>query len=411
MDFELSEEQEELQRGAIEFARAELGRDMEERDRTEGFDREGWTKCADFGVMGMPVPKEYGGLGLGLSDLIAVMEGLGYGSQDLGLLFSINAHMWTTVIPILRYGTEEQKRDYLPQLINGEWVGANAASEPDSGSDVYSMRTRALKTDDGYVLNGTKMFVTNAPVADLYAAYATLDPKYGPLGITAFIVERTRAGVDVSRPLEKMGLRTSPMGEVLFEDCAVPEGHRLGREGRGIEVFECSMEWERGCILAWCLGAMRRRLEECIEHAQQRKQFGQAIGKFQSVSNRIVDMRVRLDTCRPLVYRIGWLKDQGRPARIEAAIAKLHVSEAFVASSMDAMRVYGGYGYMMEQEVGARSARRHGWRVLLRHLRHPAQHHRPRAEALAAHGPARRHSPVRPRLSRIGFLVIVSSGP
>ncbi|MDX1384803.1 MAG: acyl-CoA dehydrogenase family protein, partial [Thermoanaerobaculia bacterium] len=207
------------------------------------------------------------------------------------------------------------------------------------------------KRGDVYVLNGAKIYVTNAQAADVFVAYATVNPDLGPLGITAFIVERDTPGLSVSKPMEKMGLRTSPMGEVVFEDCEVPESQRLGREGRGVHVFECSMEWERGCILAGCLGAMQRQLERCVAHAQQRRQFGQPIGKFQSVSNRIADMKVRLDTCRPLVYRIGRLKDAGKPARLEAAVAKLHVSESFVVSSTDAMRVFGGYGYMVEQQL------------------------------------------------------------
>jgi len=347
----MNEDRKRLQEAAREFAQQALGKDLYERDRDAGFDREGWNACAEFGVMGMPVPKEYGGLGLGLTDLLAVMEGLGYGTKDLGLLFSIHAHMWTNVIPILEFGTKAQREKYIHKLVSGEWIGANAASEPDSGSDVYSMRTHAQKTDDGYILNGTKMFVSNAPVADVFVAYATLDPAYGPMGITGFIVDRNTPGVSVSRKIEKMGLRTSPMGEVIFEDCKLPADALLGREGRGIACFECSMEWERGCILAGCMGAMQRQLETCVAHARERKQFGQAIGKFQAVSHRLVDMKVRLDTCRPLVYRIGHLKDAGKDARIESAIAKLHVSEACVQNSQDAMRVYGGYGYMVEQEV------------------------------------------------------------
>ena len=351
MDIELTEDQARLQQAAIDFARAALGRDLRERDRDEAFDREGWKACAEFGVLGMPVPREFGGLGLGLTDLIAVMEGLGYAGRDLGLLFSIHAHLWTNVLPILEFGTEAQKRRYLPPLVDGTWIGANAASEPDFGSDVYGMRTRAEKRGGGYLLTGTKTFVTNAPVADLFVAYATRDPELGPLGISAFVVEAGSPGVSVSRPIDKMGLRTSPMAEVVFDGCEVPEAQRLGREGRGVEVFESSMEWERGCILAGVLGSMRRHLEQAIAHARQRKQFGQPIGGFQAVAHRIVEMRVRLDACRPLVYRIGRLKDRGEPAQVEAAIAKLFVSEAHVASSLDAMRVFGGYGYTVEQEI------------------------------------------------------------
>jgi alkylation response protein AidB-like acyl-CoA dehydrogenase len=348
---ELVAEREGLQDSAIEFAQSALGGDLIRRDRDEDFDREAWKKCAAFGVLGLPVSPQYGGMGLGITDLISVMEGLGYGTGDQGLLFSINAHLWTNTLPISIYGTEEQKQRYLPPLSNGQWIGANAASEPDAGSDVFAMRTRAERKGDYYTLNGTKTFVTNAQVADLIVAYATLDPSLGPMGITAFLIERGTRGVSVSKKLEKMGLRTSPMGEVIFENCEVPVSNRLGRDGRGVEVFESSMEWERGCILANYLGVMRRQLERSIGYARTRKQFGKPIGKFQSVANRIVNMKVRLDTCRPLVYRIGWLKEHGLPAMMEAAVAKLYVSEALIANCQDSIQIFGGYGYMVEQQI------------------------------------------------------------
>jgi alkylation response protein AidB-like acyl-CoA dehydrogenase len=267
------------------------------------------------------------------------------------LLFSINAHLWTNSLPILVYGTEAQRLKYLPGLCNGELIGANGASEPGAGSDIFSMRTSAERRGDCYVLNGTKTFVSNGPVANLFAVYATVDAKLGPMGITAFLVESGTPGLTVTRKLEKMGLRTSPMSEVVFDDCAIPAANRLGREGRGAQVFESSMEWERGCILANYLGLMRRQLEGCIEHVRSRKQFGQPIGKFQSVANRVVDMKVRLDACRPLVYRIGWLKERNKPAMMEASVAKLFVSEALVSSCMDALQIHGGYGYMVEQGI------------------------------------------------------------
>lgn len=348
---ELLEEHQKLQDGAIEFAQSELGTDIIRRDREEEFSREDWKKCANFGVLAMPVAREYGGMGLGITEVIAVMEGLGYGTSDQGLLFSINAHMWTSIMPISLYGTPEQKQHYLPRLSSGEWISANAASEPEAGSDVFSMRTRAERRGDHYVLNGTKTFVTNAQVADMFVAYATIDPRLGSMGITGFLIERNTPGIVISKPLEKMGLRTSPMAEVIFDECKVPVSNRLGREGRGVAVFESSMEWERGCILANYLGLMKRQLERSIQHAQNRKQFGKTIGKFQSVANRIVNMKVRLDTCRQLVYRIGWLKEHGKPARLEAAVAKLHVSESLIANCQDAIQVFGGYGYMVEQQI------------------------------------------------------------
>jgi alkylation response protein AidB-like acyl-CoA dehydrogenase len=351
MDLELTDEQLQLQNAAIEFARSELNDDIIRRDHNEVFSTEGWRKCASFGVLGLPIPSEYGGMGLGITDVIAVMEGLGYGARDQGLLFSINAHLWTNSLPILVYGTSEQRQKYLPGLSSGDWIGANGASEPDAGSDVFSMRTRAERQGDCYVLNGAKTFVSNAPVAKLFVVYATVDPRLGPMGITAFLVERDTPGLTIAKPLEKMGLRTSPMAEIILDNCTIPVANRLGREGRGVAVFESSMEWERGCILANYLGLMRRQLESCIEHVRTRKQFGKPIGKFQSVANRVVDMKVRLDTCRPLVYRIGWLKQRNQPATMESAIAKLYVSESLVKSCADALQIHGGYGYMVEQGI------------------------------------------------------------
>ena len=200
MELELEfAEQQQLQNAAIEFARAELNDDVIRRDRDEVFSSDGWKKCARFGALGLPVPSEYGGMGLGINEVIAVMEGLGYGARDQGLLFSINAHLWTNTLPILTYGTEEQKRKYLPGLCNGELIGANGASQPDAGSDLFSMRTRAERHGDCYVLNGTKTFVSNAPVANLFVVYATIDPRLGPMGITAFLIERDTPGLKVTR--------------------------------------------------------------------------------------------------------------------------------------------------------------------------------------------------------------------
>lgn len=351
MNFELTEQQAKLQAEAVKFARGALSANMRERDREQLFDRDLWQRCAAFGLLSMPIPEEHGGMGLGIGDLIAVMEGLGYGARDLGLLFSLNAHLWTNSIPILLYGKPEQRKRWLPGLGDGALIGANGASEPGAGSDIFSMRTRAEKRGDHYLLNGTKTFVTNAPVADLFVCYATIDPKLGAMGVTAFVIEKDTPGLSVGKKMEKMGLRTSPMGEVIFEDCKVPVENRLGREGRGVEVFESSMEWERGCIFATVLGAMRRILEACVDHARARKQFGQAIGKHQQVQGLIVGMKVRLDACRPLVYRIGALKEQNKPTLMESAIAKLYVSESYVQTCLDAVQVFGGYGYMTEQEV------------------------------------------------------------
>jgi alkylation response protein AidB-like acyl-CoA dehydrogenase len=350
MNFSLTPDQKQLQDAAIEFARGELGRDMVERDQDRTFDREGWRKCAAFGVQGLPIQEVYGGSGSDPITTIAVMEGLGYGCRDQGLLFSINAHMWTNSIPILRYGSEEQKKKYLPGLCDGSIIGANGASEPEAGSDIFSMRTRATRDGDDYILDGAKIFVTNATVAHLFAVYATLDPAMGVTGLCGFLVEKDTPGFSVGKKMDKMGLRTSPMAEIVLSGCRVGAGLRLGREGRGAEVFNCSMAWERACILATCVGTMRRQLEQCIGYAQTRKQYGQSIGKFQAVANRIVDMKLRYETSRTMIYKVGWLMHQNKSADMDAAMAKLYVSESYVKNCLDAVQVHGGSGYMTEME-------------------------------------------------------------
>jgi alkylation response protein AidB-like acyl-CoA dehydrogenase len=312
---------------------------------------ENWKKCAELGILGLPIPEEYGGLDEDIITTMLVMEGLGYGSRDNGLIFAMNAQLWSVQMPILLFGTEEQKQKYLPGLCSGELIGAHGMSEPDSGSDAYSLSTTAERVEGGYVLNGTKMFVTNAPFCDMAVAFATVDSSKGIMGVTAFVVEIGTKGFSVSRELDKMVLRTSPMGELIFQDCFVPESARLGREGAGTSIFAASMEWERASILGSHIGAMERQLEECVRYARERKQFGQAIGKFQSVSNRIADMKIRLETARLLLYKVAWLKNSGKNATLDAAVAKLYLSECFVQSSLDAIRIHGGYGYMTEFEV------------------------------------------------------------
>jgi alkylation response protein AidB-like acyl-CoA dehydrogenase len=351
MDFALSADQQAWHDSAVRFAKESLVDDLLGRDERREFWREGWRRCAEFGVQGLPVPVEYGGKGKDLPVTIAAMEGLGYGCADNGLLFAINASMWTNSIPILRYGTEQQKRRYMPGLCDGSLVGANGASEVEAGSDIFSMQTRAGRRGDRWLLNGRKTWVTSGPVADLYVCYATTDPAKGILGISAFVIPRDTPGFRVVRAIPKLGMRTAPMGELALEDCELPPESLLGREGRGAEVFNCSMEWERGAILAAALGTMRRQLERCIEHSRSRVQFGKPIAKFQSVSNKIVDMALRLETCRPLVYKIGWLKARGQDATLEAAMAKLHVSDSFVKNSLDAVQLFGAAGFVTESGI------------------------------------------------------------
>jgi len=351
LDFAWSDEQLAFRKSVIQFAQKELNYDVIEADRAEEFSWTGWKKCADFGIHGLPVPEEYGGSGADILTTVVGMEGLGYGCRDNGLIFSINAHMWTSEIPLLMFGTEEQKRCYLPRLARGEIVGAHAITEPSSGSDAYSLKTRADRRGNCYVLNGSKTFITNAENADVITVFANVDPSRGAAGITGFIIERGTPGLSVSRKLEKMGLRTSPTCEVTLTDCTVPTSSILGKEGSGPAIFTASMEWERICIMASKLGAMQRLLETSIKYANERRQFGEPIGKFSAVSDRIAEMDCRLEAARLLLYKAAWLKKNGKHPLREAAIAKLFVSEAFVQSALDAVKVHGGYGYMTEYQI------------------------------------------------------------
>jgi alkylation response protein AidB-like acyl-CoA dehydrogenase len=351
VDFTWTEEQQALRREITRFARHELNEKLIERDRDSEFSREAWDKCAQMGIQGLPVPQEYGGGGADILTTVCALETLGYGCQDNGLIFSINAHMWTSEIPLWSFGTEDQKKRYLPKLASGEWIGNGAMTEPMSGSDAYSLRTRAERRGDRYVLNGTKTFITNAEYADVVIAFANVDPSKGPAGVTAFIVEKGTPGLTIGKKLSKMGLRTSPMAELSFVDCEIPAENLLGKEGSGQAVFTASMEWERICIVAGHIGTMQRLLESSVRYAKERQQFGKFIGKFPAVSDRIAEMDVRLETARLILYKAAWLKKMGRHALREASIAKLYVSEACIQTSLDAIQIHGGYGYMTEYQI------------------------------------------------------------
>ena len=352
MDFSFSQEQEEFKRKVIGFAQDELNAgDLKRRDADCVLSRELLKKCAEFGIQGLPFPKEYGGLGQDIITTVMAMEGLGYGCRDNGLLFSMNGQMWTVQMPIWKFGSDEQREKYLGRLIAGEIIGAHGITEPNAGSDVMSLATSAVRDGDHYVLNGDKVFCTNGPVADIFLIFATVDASAGSLGLTGFLVERDAPGLIVSENKEKMGLRTAPMAELKLRDCRVPVSARIGKEGQGGRIFNNSMEWERSAILANLVGAMEYQIEKCIDHATTREQFRRPIGKFQSVSNRIVDMKLRLETSRLLLYKVAWLKKTKGSCPMEAALAKLYLSESWVSSCQNTVLIHGGYGYMTENGI------------------------------------------------------------
>jgi alkylation response protein AidB-like acyl-CoA dehydrogenase len=351
MDFAISDDQQQLHDEIVRFARAELNDDVVDRDHEHAFSPEAWKRCAALGIQGMAVPEAFGGGGYDALTVVLALEALGYGCTDNGLIFSLNAQMWSCSAPIVRFGSDEQKARYLPGLCDGSLIGVQAMTEPGTGSDAFALRTRAEHVDGGIRLTGTKTFITNAPVADVFVVFATADPEGGPFALSAFLVDRGTPGLSVGAPFHKMGLRTSPMTEVVLEDCVVPADARLGPAGAGMAIFNHSMAWERSCILASAIGTMQRQLERSIAYAKERRQFGRPIAEFQAVSHRIADMKVRLESARLLLYRQAWALGQGRPSQLHAAIVKLAVSEALVASSLDALQVHGGYGYMVQSEL------------------------------------------------------------
>lgn len=348
MDFGWSDDQRHLRERVIEFGQTEMADDVVRRDADGEFSREAWAACAAFGIQGLPVPREYGGGGVDPLTFTIAMEALGYACADNGLLFALGAQICSVEAPIVRFGTEQQKARYLPALCDGSMVGAHAMTEEGSGSDAFGLATSAERRGDDYVLSGSKRFITAGPLADIVLVFAKTKPAGGFAGVSAFLVDRSTPGLHIGPPVAKMGLRTVPMSEVTFDECVVPADCLLGTPGSGFAIFNHSMEWERSHIFAGAIGTMQRQLERATAHARDRRQFGQQIGKFQAVSHRIVDLELRVRTSRLLLYELAWLRSQGRSAALESALAKLWVSESFLASSLDVLFVHGGLGYLQE---------------------------------------------------------------
>ncbi|HRP76563.1 MAG TPA: acyl-CoA dehydrogenase family protein [Rhodocyclaceae bacterium] len=352
MDFAFSDEQKALRESTIRFAQGSLNKDLVERDRDQTFSRDLWRECAGIGIQGLPVPEVYGGTDLDALSCAVVLEALGYGCRDGGLVFSLCAHLLACVVPILRHGDEGQKRHYLPGLCDGSLVGAHAITEAGSGSDTFAMRTHARRDGNGWRINGSKTFISNGPVADVAVLFALTDAEKGFYGgVTAFIVERDTPGFSCGQKFEKLGLRTSPVGELVFDDLYVSDAAVLGQVGGGSAVFATAMDWERCLLVAGHLGIMERLLETSVGYARTRNQFGQAIGKFQAVAHKIADLKVQLEAGRLLTYRAAWRLQNLRNASLDAAMAKLAVSESLLKAALDAVHLHGGYGYMVEYEV------------------------------------------------------------
>jgi len=350
LNFDLGETADLLRDTVASFAANEIAPRADEIDRTNTFPRELWPKLGELGLHGITVEEDYGGSGLGYLDHCVAMEEVSRASASIGL--SYGAHSNLCINQIRRAGREEHKRRYLPKLISGEHVGALAMSEAGSGSDVVSMKLRAEKRGDRYVLNGTKMWITNAPHADTLVVYAKTDPNAGPRGITAFIIEKDFAGFGVSPKLDKLGMRGSDTAELVFDNCEVPEDNVLGELNGGVRVLMSGLDYERVVLAAGPLGIMQNAMDLVLPYVHEREQFGQPIGSFQLIQGKLADMYTTMNACRAYVYAVARACDRGETTRKDAAGAILYAAEKATAMALEAIQILGGNGYINEYATG-----------------------------------------------------------
>ncbi|MBJ7415246.1 MAG: isovaleryl-CoA dehydrogenase [Niveispirillum sp.] len=349
-DFGLGETADALRDAVASFSADEIAPRAAEIDRTDQFPMDLWKKMGDLGVLGVTAEEEYGGAGMGYIEHMVAMEEISRASASVGL--SYGAHSNLCVNQIRLNGNADQKGRYLPKLISGDFVGALAMSEPGAGSDVVSMRLRADKKGDRYVLNGTKMWITNGPDADVLVVYAKTDPDAGPRGITAFLVEKGFKGFSVAQKLDKLGMRGSHTGELVFEDCEIPEENVLGRLNGGVGVLMSGLDYERAVLAAGPLGIMQACMDVVVPYIHERKQFGQSIGEFQLIQGKVADMYVALNSCRAYVYAVGRAADAKKITRKDAAGAILLAAEKATQLALDAIQILGGNGYINEYPTG-----------------------------------------------------------
>jgi isovaleryl-CoA dehydrogenase len=349
-DFGLGEDVDMMRDTVSRFAQDQIAPRADEIDRSNTFPRELWPRMGELGLLGITVEEEYGGAGLGYLAHCVAMEEISRGSASVGL--SYGAHSNLCVNQLRRNGNAEQKRKYLPKLVSGEHVGGLAMSEPGAGSDVVSMRTRADKKGDRYILNGSKMWITNGPVGETFVVYAKTDPTAGSRGMTAFIVERSFKGFSTAQKLDKLGMRGSDTGELVFEDCEVPEENVLGAVGNGVNVLMSGLDYERVVLAAGPLGIMQACMDLVVPYVHQRTQFGQPIGRFQLMQAKLADMYVSMNASKAYVYAVAKACDEGRTTREDAAGAILYAAERATWMALEAIQCLGGNGYINEFPAG-----------------------------------------------------------
>jgi len=331
---------------AIAEAATTANEDLQERDRSGTFSEVAWARCARAGLLGLTVPVKYGGLGLGVLRAMEALEHFGRVCEDAGLVFAVNSVLWSCTMPILWFGERRQRDAWLPALCDGSVIAGNAITEPGAGSDVFALSCEARHAGDRYVVSGSKTLISNAPVADVFLVYARTSDNCGPFGISVFLIDADASGVTRGPALVTMGLRTATIGAVEFRDCAVAESQMLGEPGSGAAIFTRAITWERACVLATAVGAMERQLERAVARANERRQFGGPIGRFQTIREKLADMRVRADASRLLLRRWAKAQDAGHDEPVWASIAKLFTSESLIESSMSAGEIFGGCGYV-----------------------------------------------------------------
>jgi alkylation response protein AidB-like acyl-CoA dehydrogenase len=345
VDFSITDEQAAFRDTVLRLAADVVAPGAAERDREGRFDPAVWAALGDAGLLGMPIPEEYGGAGGSIIDCCLANEALAQGGRDGGLNLSLGAHWVIGTVPIWLHGTEQQKHRWLPDLCSGKTIGAWASTEPEAGSDAAALRTTAVRDGDDWVLNGTKLFITNGPIAGLCTVLARTSER----GATAFVVDTATPGFTVGRELDKLGCRSSPTAEIVLTDCRVPGDCVLGPVDEALWriAFEC-FDWERTVMLAAPVGGMQATLDETLRYAQDRRQFGRSIADFQTVAHKLADMKINLEVCRTAVYRAAYLKQAGLPHQMEASIGKTLVGQLAVANALEAIQIHGGYGYLRD---------------------------------------------------------------
>ena len=352
MEFGFTEEQLMFRDSVYKYAKKEIAPLVEEADLKSEFSMEVWRKLGEMGLLGLPFPEELGGSGANVVTCCLSGEALGHAGVDQGHLLALGAHTYLCMDTIYKHGTPAQLKKYIPKLASGEWIGCMGLTEPGSGSDAASITTSAVKKGDKWILNGSKTFITNAPVCNVCVIYATIDKKLKHNGITGFIVEKDYPGFSTGAPFHKMGVRASTTSEVFLENCEVPEENLLGEVGKGFEYTVETLSWDRSALLSPFVGGMQFAIEACTKYSQERVQFGKPINSFQAIQHKLADMKIIQEAAKMTVYRVAHDKDSGKPLNhMHTSIAKAIVGDWGMKAASEAVQIFGGYGYIHEYPI------------------------------------------------------------